>query len=314
MSTATVPNTTDGRSAIYCNVKDIGINITTPVQSSTGPSSSPSSSPIGVIVGATIGAVVFVALLVTALLLFRRRRERGKGHIAGSNTFKEPEDHADSLPHEGEGRTPLHWEGADSPDSALPMATLVGMVEPNDRLTTPWTEGIVSSKPSGGRLNKSAPATSLVAATTSGIGSSGQQSSSSNAVPTEIPPNTGRPLSMQSSSFSAMPDYPPPIYALEESVQQDRTRPPSLPPEPASTSRTLPLSFSPELAQFANANRHVINESLEAKLQAAAYLPTDDPSHLTPEQWRNEHGVTRLELRRLQDLYARRVGTVSLFC
>jgi hypothetical protein len=280
-------STTTALQALSFWVKDIGINITTPVQSSTpaastGPSSSPSSSPIGVIVGATIGAVVFVALIVAALLLFRRRRQRAKGHIADATPFTEPVNHKDPLPHEGE--VPVPGIGPDSPQ-LTPGVT----VEPNDRPTSSWIGGNVSGKLPGSVLNRPDMAAGLVAATASGVGGSGQSLSSSD-LPSEIPPNTGRPLSIHSSSFSAIPDYPPPIYGLEESVRQDRT---------------LPASFSPELARFANANRHVINESLEAKLQAAAYLPIDDPSNLTPEQWRTEHGVTRLELRRLQDLYAR---------
>jgi hypothetical protein len=187
----------------------------------------------------------------------------------------------------------------------------------------------VSSTPSGSVLNKAVPATPLVAGTKSEIGTSGQHVSGSSGVPTEIPPNTGRPISIHSSSFSVMPDYPPPIYGLEDSVVQDRALPPSFSPqfaqfastsrapvplapsfspEPvqvASTSATLPSSFSPELARFASANRDVINESLEAKLHAAGYLPTDDPNDLTPEEWRNDHGVTKLELNRLKNLYAR---------
>jgi hypothetical protein len=309
MSTATVPNPTSPNiPQIYYWVQDIGINITTPLQTSTSASSvttfpssgssspsSPTTVPIGVVVGSTVGAVVFITLIVIALLCFRRRRERAEGL-----TFTEPANHKDPL--SGEGPIQLPWVGPDSAHSAQ-----VGMVEPNNRLTTPWTEGVVSSTPSGGLLNKAAPSTGLVAGKTSGIGSGGRHPSGSNAFPTETPPNAGRPLSVHSSSFS-MPGYPPPIYGLEESVGQDRTTPPSSSPElvqSASTSRALPPVFSPELAEFANANRDVINQSLEARLQAAGYLPTDDPNDLPPEEWRNEHGVTKLELNRLKNLYAR---------
>jgi hypothetical protein len=100
---------------------------------------------------------------------------------------------------------------ADSAHSAQP--TPVGMVESNDRLTAPWTEGIVSSTPSGGFLKKSGHATGLVSAT-SGIRSSGQHSSGSNGLPSERPSNIARPVSIHSSSFSAMPDYPPPTYEI----------------------------------------------------------------------------------------------------
>jgi len=311
------PITVPSPQKLYCWVWDIELNITTPLQSSTQaasslgtfPSSSSSSSspsttiPIGVVVGAIVGAVVFIALLVIALLLFRKRREREKGHIADTITFTEPENHQEPLSHEGEGPIQLPWVGLNSG-----QLTPVGMAELNDRLTTPWNEGIASSTPSGSFLYKAGPSTGLVVSTTSGVGSSGQQSLGPNGLPTEIPPNTGRPISIHSSSLSAMPDYPPPIYGLEESVRQDRTMPPSLSPELAqfaSTSRVQPPSSSPELARFASANRDVINETLEAKLHAAGYLPTDDPNGLTPEQWRNEHGVNRLELNRLKNLYAR---------
>jgi hypothetical protein len=105
---------------------------------------------------------------------------------------------------------------------------------------------------------------------------------------------------------STTPPSSPPQLAQFGSTS--RAPAPSFSPESvqvASTSATLPPLFSPELARFASANRDAINENLEARLLAAGYLPTDDPSDLTPEQWRNEHGVSRLELNRLKDLYTR---------
>jgi hypothetical protein len=102
------------------------------------------------------------------------------------------------------------------------------------------------------------------------------------ANPSSIRPN---------SSISRGLHDPPPIYGVGDLIGQD-----SVP---------LASSFSHELARFAVANRDIINENLEARLQAAGYLPTEDPSQLTPEEWKNEHGITKLELMRLQDLYAR---------
>jgi hypothetical protein len=159
----------------------------------------------------------------------------------------------------------------------------VGMhvVEPNGQPSSSWTRLNSSSKQPSGFLNRPIP---LSAATTSGSGSGDQRSSDSNDLPMVPLRNADRPIS---PSFSATTYDPPPTYGPEESVLQASP------------------SFSPELARFASANRDVINESLEARLQAAGYLPTDDPSNLTPEEWKNEYGITRLELRRLQDLYSR---------
>jgi hypothetical protein len=326
MSAAMVPNSTFALQVISYRVKDIGINIITPKSSMLVASSAITSSklssatiPTGVVVGAAIGAIVLTSLLIIALLVLQRRWQRAKGQRADAVTSTKPVKQKDRLTHEADGPIPDPAHSAQS--------TPVGMEEPNDQLTTPWTEGIVSSTPSDSFLNNLDPATGLVGRTTSESGGSDQHlSSGSNGLPPEIPRNSGRPISIHSSSFSAIPDYPPPIYGLEESVRQDRTRPPSFAtelvrfastsrapppsfsPEPVqvtSTSATLPPSFSAELARYASANRDVINESLEAKLHAAGYLPSDDPNDLTPEQWRNEHGVTRLELNRLKNLYAR---------
>ena len=136
-------------------------------------------------------------------------------------------------------------------------------------------------------------------------------------LPIGIPPNSsggiaigggaGRPISLYSSFFSTTPSDPPPIYGEEDSHPQNAPLPdPTLTQTPFSSSRDptrLASSFSPELARFASAHRDVINENLEARLQAAGYLPTDDPSRLTAEEWRVEYGITKLELRRLLDLH-----------
>jgi len=114
-----------------------------------------------------------------------------------------------------------------------------------------------------------------------------------NDVPPNSSPEPDHGTILSSPTSSAMPYDPPPIYGQEELVRTG--------PVPSS-------SFSPALALFASRHRDVINENLEARLQAAGYLPTDDPTYLTPEEWKSEYGVTRLELRRLQDLFSRCVG------
>jgi cell division septation protein DedD len=281
------PLTTSHEEYLNYYVKDIGFQITTPQQNGTSStaSSSPSSSttvPVGVVAGATIGAVALIALLVIVFLLLKRRRQRKN---ADRSSLTEPVKHVDPLPHEEEGPTPVPWV---APDSAQPAAP-VGMMERNNRPNISGFREYSSSKSPRTFLNSSPDP----AATTSGSGTRGR----------EISPNSGdtpRLTSTHSTSlFSSTPSDPPPTYGPEDLLRQDRA-PSSL--------------FSPELARFAAANRDVINENLEARLQAAGYLPTDDPNRLTAEEWRVEYGITKLELRRLQDLYSRLVGVISLQC
>jgi hypothetical protein len=54
---------------------------------------------------------------------------------------------------------------------------------------------------------------------------------------------------------------------------------------------------------FAAAQRETISPELESRLRAARYLPTDDPSEISAERWRIDHGVTYFELKRLQEIY-----------
>ncbi|KAG8809210.1 hypothetical protein FRC17_003558, partial [Serendipita sp. 399] len=59
------------------------------------------------------------------------------------------------------------------------------------------------------------------------------------------------------------------------------------------------------LSQWARENRSYITEKLEMKLDAAGYVPSDDPDNMTEEEWKREWGVTKLELTRMRALYAR---------
>jgi cell division septation protein DedD len=272
--------TTSHQENLNYYVKDIAFKITTPQQNGTStvtPGSSSFSSsttvPVGVVAGATIGAVALIALLVIGFLLLRRRQQRKN---ADRTSFTEPVKHIDALPNEEEVPTPVPWVVPDFTPQQL--ATPMGMAERNGRPDLPGFREYSSGKVSRPFLNRPD------SATTSGGGSRG----------VEMAPNPGdatRPTSTHSTSlFSSTPSDPPPTYGPEDLLRQDRV--------PASL-------FSPELAQFASAHRDVINENLEARLQAAGYLPTDDPSRLTAEEWKNEYGITKLELRRLQDLYSR---------
>ncbi|KAG8819496.1 hypothetical protein FRC17_010427 [Serendipita sp. 399] len=66
-----------------------------------------------------------------------------------------------------------------------------------------------------------------------------------------------------------------------------------------------PIPDMVDLPQWARDNRGYITEKLEAKLDAAGYVPTDNPDSLSPDVWKREWGVTELELRRMRALYAR---------
>ena len=60
-----------------------------------------------------------------------------------------------------------------------------------------------------------------------------------------------------------------------------------------------------ELAEWARARRAQIPVTLEAKLAAAGYVPTDNPNIIPEEVWVREYGVTILELSRIRGLYRR---------
>ena len=60
------------------------------------------------------------------------------------------------------------------------------------------------------------------------------------------------------------------------------------------------------LSQWARAHRAFISGKLEAKLDAAGYMPADDPDSMTETEWMDTWGVTKLELGRLKALFAER--------
>lgn len=265
--------------------------------------------------------------------------ERDKGPMIDPDPFIDPDlltghgKHEDTLLYEG--GSPPPWVCGLDPVQLAPAPGGVGRVERNDRPNaTSWIRG--KATPSSSKIkgkkpwaekairnrNRNNSTTGLIQRTTTILELSegqrqgdGEREAGSNdlPLPVEVSPNfgdaggpeggaggggegAGRPISLHSAN-SAAPSDPPPTYG--HSLPRDSPH-----PDPTQM-RTLSASFSPELVRFASTNRDMINENLEARLQAAGYLPTDDPSNLTPEEWRVEYGITRLELRRLQDLYTR---------
>jgi len=254
-------------------VKDIEFTILGEATTAADGGSTGSSVPAGVVAGATVGAVAFVALLILAILFFRRRRTKDVNLIPNPAYFGEPAQDKDR-------QSP----GGRAASGAPPT----GMVETSTQQTGSW----VAVHSSGKRLNGPSVtplSTSGDLASASLTGSSRPEgSSTSNALPFTIPANLGHLTPAQSPSvYSDVPQDPPPTYGPASSVRQ-----------------TAAVSFSAVLALYASQHRDVINESLEARLQVAGYLPTDDPSNLSSDEWQNDYGVTKLELRRLQDLYS----------
>ena len=77
---------------------------------------------------------------------------------------------------------------------------------------------------------------------------------------------------------------------------------PKLNHSPISTDESPPNQN--KLADWANANRNYISPDVETRLARAGYQPDDDPDILTEEEW-TEHGITKFQLIRLREIYAR---------
>ena len=76
--------------------------------------------------------------------------------------------------------------------------------------------------------------------------------------------------------------------------------------QPSSSSPSGVTGGESRLSQWAREHREFISEKLEAKLDAAGYMPADNPDSMTETEWMDTWGVTKLELRRLKALFAER--------
>ena len=108
-------------------------------------------------------------------------------------------------------------------------------------------------------------------------------------------PGANRPRH-SNSAYTAYTNDTPPAYIG-----------PAEPRAPLSTlgSESAAGTTAISLSQYAQENRGVIPEDLEAKLQRAGYAPMDDPDSISEDDWRRDWGVTKLELARLRALYQR---------
>jgi len=233
-----------------------------------GPSTSPSSKiSVGSLTGAVIGGVGVLILLLFAVFFFRRRRRQQKAMIT----------------------EPLGAENLGETEQLSSDGEHLFPIPSNDRPARPQIGGYSEKRPNVCLNSTPFPSRPLVTDSTIESSNPHDTSTGTNDLPLTMSPDPVHDMFLRASTlFSDHPYDPPPMYGPEESTRNRPT-----------------FSFSPELAFYASQHRDVINESLEARLQAAGYVPTDDPRRLTPEEWRNEYNVTRTELVRLQDLHAR---------
>jgi hypothetical protein len=107
-----------------------------------------------------------------------------------------------------------------------------------------------------------------------------------------------------------IPTTQPTLYAREEPLpsyafgrlEGGVTRSPTLSPIPVT--RESVVQQDDELGRWAAENRSLVPDELEKKLRVAQYLPSDNPNEISPDVWRDTHGVGYFELKRLQELYA----------
>ncbi|KAG8807378.1 hypothetical protein FRC17_004489 [Serendipita sp. 399] len=95
-------------------------------------------------------------------------------------------------------------------------------------------------------------------------------------------------------------ENPRPAAAAPSTVESD-----TIPTRASSSVGGAFVNADSGLSQWARENRSYVTEKLEMKLDAAGYVPSDDPDNITEEEWKCEWGVTKLELTRMRALYAR---------
>jgi hypothetical protein len=49
----------------------------------------------------------------------------------------------------------------------------------------------------------------------------------------------------------------------------------------------------------------LIPEELESKLMRVGFMPSDDPTIMSPEEWLAQYGINKIELVRIRELHAR---------
>lgn len=278
--------------AEYINyyVKGASLKITTPTTTPLPPGNTPGSPPAaksntGAIVGAVLGAVAMIILAVIGFLIFRRRQKRQEGQ--------------------------LHDDAAPSRRSALHPTPFPPMQQNPVASTSNDTRFII---PSGGPVMTPASDQGSLLMSTSAAEHAALLPQRQTVVVSPEFSNTNSSgangFRHSNSAYTAYTNDTPPAY-----IGPTSPRPPQSTVDSGTLSVTGMGGTSMSLAQFAQENRGVIPEDLEAKLLRAGYTPSDDPDAISEEEWRRDWGVTKLELSRLRALYQRgaQTGTGSSF-
>ncbi|KAG8832977.1 hypothetical protein FRC18_004333 [Serendipita sp. 400] len=279
------------------------------------------------IVGGVMGTVAFLSALVFFFLLYRRqgrRREEGQEKAMfrdadGQIVWVSPNPKPNTLPE------PMPTTNSDGPFNQHGINSFVTHSRPPNpsgyafdygngggetrgdgppypqNSTSHWVQNQsntqskyhIASNAYGG-INNYLRALSDVGTTLTGTGTEAPP-------PTYIAPSalgiSFPPLSTLQISGAPRPLPSPSVLESESQLGTSST----------SSGHNL-IATSTSLSQWARENRSYITGKLEMKLNAAGYVPSDDPDNIDEEKWRREWGVTKLELTRMRLLYARMQG------
>ncbi|CAG7850076.1 SubName: Full=Uncharacterized protein {ECO:0000313/EMBL:CCA76550.1} [Serendipita indica DSM 11827] len=272
------------------------------ISSTQHPETKNASTPA--IVGGVVGAVALLAIIVFLVLFYRRKQKQSQIQLPTSEMDDRSFAVAPWMTPNSESNL-LAFQPNPTPNNNEPFAI---PPHPNNM---PLGYGNGFGVP---------PHAQQLQRTPEGVDDSNAQSPRSSYSHWANPMYAGN-----NAAFSPMTlrtDIPPPAYIAPSQVFRtprsagSNTRPLPAPSiaESVPTSDSIPLSTvgssgfvagDAGLSQWARENRHYITEKLEMKLDAAGYVPTDDPDNISEEEWKREWGVTKLELTRMRGLYAR---------
>ncbi|KAG8809416.1 hypothetical protein FRC19_005236 [Serendipita sp. 401] len=138
------------------------------------------------------------------------------------------------------------------------------------------------------------------AATSLGSTTQGQQSFDDDEIAQDAPPI---------AATVSRVEIPPPAYSSILSPvggsDNSRRRARRIPLLALRRSSGVDVPEDLGLSRWAEENRVYISEKLEARLELAGYLPTDDPDAISEEDWERKWSVSNTELANLRMIYAK---------
>ncbi|KAG8758700.1 hypothetical protein FRC14_007544 [Serendipita sp. 396] len=280
--------------------------------------------PTAAIAGGVMGAIALLSAFIILFLLYRRRKQR------------QIEEREKAMRLDADQQS--FWVSPNSRPATIPpsgMPTTNINVPPNQHGVNPF---VIPSHPpnsSGYAFDYGNGGGAMMAAR--GDGPPSPQNSISQWVQNQNNAQSQyhqRAPSVARTTFTGIgTDAPPPAYIAPSALGIDVPPLPTprnfgygtprpLPPASVTESESFPASASQigatstsgrgtfvaadaGLSQWARENRSYITEKLEMKLDAAGYVPSDDPDNIGEEEWKRDWGVTKLELTRMRALYAR---------